>query len=383
MKKRVVFFPLLLCGYANAQGGSSPPDMKMCGGQIKLYCKAEGDQKDFREVLKCLVKNDDKLSTECKQEIQRFVQASRQTAPPGGGPLGALGGLTGLSAQIFSLSYDGRFSPSSDGTPKTPSFTENNLNVSIPVFKTEKNTVAFSLGGGNVHFSEPVTLSSGVKISADFYRADAGLQYSRRLEDRRMLGVRGSFGYAGDKLDKSTESFSISANYSLPGSNESYWVFMVMMSNNSPLGTFVPIPGFFYIYRTPTFTGLFGLPILSMQWTPMNPWSYSLSIFGPTIKAEAAYGAVDRAQFFAGLGWKQQRYILSERRTKNERLTVEEKNAEIGLRRLLIPGVFSELQAGYTFDRSMYAGEGLFNKDGGKRALEANWQLRWSFRFAF
>lgn len=79
---------------------------------------------------------------------------------------------------------------------------------------------------------------------------------------------------------------------------------MVMMSNNSPLGTYVPIPGFFYIYRTPTFTGLFGLPILSMQWTPVNPWSFSFSAFGPTIKSEVTYGTVDKTQFLPGLGWR-------------------------------------------------------------------------------
>lgn len=383
MQKSLIFLCFLFGGYANAQEKNQFHEMEMCKGQIELYCSAERDTKDLREILKCLAKNDDKLSTECKQEIQRFAQASRQTTPPGGGPLGALGGLMGMGAQVPSLGYEGRYIPRHDGTPKTPAFTDNNLNASVPVFKTEKDTVALTLGGGNTHFSEPIILSSGTKVSSDFYKAEAGIQYSHKLGKQRTFGIRGSLGYTGDKMNKETQSFSVSANYSFPGSKESTWVLMVMMSNNSPLGTYVPIPGFFYIYRTPTFTGLFGLPILSMQWTPVNPWSFSFSAFGPTIKSEVAYGAVDKTQFFTGFGWRQQRFILSERTNEDERLTVEEKNAEIGFRRPLFQGVFSEIQTGYSFDRSIYAGEGLFNKDGGSADLESNWYLKWSLKVAF
>ncbi|MBL7671526.1 MAG: hypothetical protein JNM39_13655 [Bdellovibrionaceae bacterium] len=383
MKRSLIFFSLLLGEHALAQDKPQPREMEMCKVQIELYCQFEREQKDFREILKCLAKNDDKLSTECKQEFQRFAQASRQTTPPGGGPLGALGGLTGLGSQAPSLFYEGRFIQGSNDSPETPSFLESNLNTSVPVFKTEKNTVAVTLGGGNLHLSEPVILSSGTKVSTNFYKADVGLQYSRSLENKRRFGLLGSVGYSGDKLDTDTQSFNVSANYSFPGSNDNQWVLMVMMSNNSPLGTFVPVPGFFYIYRTSTFTGLFGLPILSIQWTPVNPWSFSFSVFGPTLKTEVAYGEIDKTQFFTGFGWKQQRYLLSERTNKDERLTIEEKNAEIGFRRPLFQGVFSEFQTGYTFDRSIYLGEGLFNKDGGSADLDSSWYLKWSVKVTF
>lgn len=384
MRQAAFSLAVLLSGVAEAQE-SGPSQarkpMDACKVQIELYCKDEGERKDLREVAKCLVRNDENLSTECKQEIQRFAQASRQTTPPGGGPLGALGGLTGAGSQVPSLSYDGRYVPSRAG--QTPSFTENNLNVSFPVYKTETDTVSVTINGGNFHLSEPIVMDSGKTVPADFYRTEVGLGYSRKLANHRTIGFRGSYGYAGDKFKDNTQNYNLSANYSFPSSKEGSWVLMVMMSNNSPLGTSVPIPGFFYIYRTPTFTGLFGLPVASMQWTPVNPWSFSFSLFGPQIKTEAAYGAIDETQFFAGFGWKQQRYIVSDRTDDEERLTVEEKTAEIGLRRPLFHGVFSEFQTGYSFDRAVYAGEGLFNTDGGNANLESNWFLKWSLRVAF
>jgi len=359
-----------------------PQTINLCKVQIDLYCGVERDKKDFREIIQCLIKNNDKLSTECKQEIQRYAQASRQTTPPGGGPLGALGGMTGLTSQVPSIGYEGRWLPDRHNSAR-PSLTEHSLNVSVPVYKTEIDTISTTASGASLHMSEPIALDSGIKVPNDLYRADIGIQYSQRLSGKRMWGVRGSLGYAGEEFSKKTESFSVSTNYSFPGSNESHWVLMLMMSNNSPFGTSIPIPGFFYIYKTQTFTGLFGLPVLSLQWTPVNPWSFSLSAFGPQIKTEAAYGTIDDTQSFIAFNWKQQRFILSEHTNNNERLTLEEKNAEVGFRRPLWQGVFSEFQTGYSFDRSIYLGEGLLNKDGGTVNLASSWYLRWSIKIAF
>lgn len=161
------------------------------------------------------------------------------------------------------------------------------------------------------------------------------------------------------------------------------WVLLVMMSNNSPLGTMIPFPGFIYIYRTPTFTGMFGIPVISVQWTPVNPWSFSFSALGPQLKSEITYGAIDETQFFAGLAWKQQRFSLSTRTEEDERVIVEEKNAEIGARRSLFQKVSSEVGAGYSFNRYIYQGEDLFDRSGGSIDLEPTWYLRLSLRMAF
>lgn len=317
-----------------------------------------------------------------QQEMQRFVQVSRQTKPPGGGPLGSIGGLAGLGAQIPSISYEGRHI-TNNHDDDTPVVNEGNLNLSIPVYKRGLNTLALTMKGGTLNLGEKVRLDSGDFVDTTFYRSETGIQYSRKLENRRMFGLRGSVGYTGDKLNSETQSFNISANYSYPGSDNNQWVLMLMMSNNSPLGAFVPIPGFFYITRTDTFTGIFGFPILSMQWTPVNPWAFSLSFFGPMIRSEVAYGAIDEVQFFTALGWKQQRYIVSERKEEDDRLTFEEKYSEVGIRKPIYKRASVEGQIGYSYDRSVYVGEGLFNKDRGEADIDSNWYAKWTIKMAF
>jgi hypothetical protein len=304
-----------------------------------------------------------------------------QERPAPSGPMGAIGGLAGFGPQVPTLSYEGSHIAESESGNSGPVVNENSLGISMPVFKSEKETVSLALSGSTLHFGEELTLDSGTTVPNDFYKAEAGLQYSRRLEEKgKSFGLRGTVGYAGDKINDRTQSFNFIANYSFPGSEGGQWVTMLYISNNGPFGAYVPIPGFFYMHRTPAFTGLFGLPLLSMHWTPVTPWAFSFSLFGTTVKTEAAYGAMEQIQFFTGLGFKQQKFLLSNRVEEKDRYTIEEKNAEIGFRKPLYENVFSEFKAGYVFDRTNFIGQGLTDKDGGSIALDQSYYFKWSAR---
>lgn len=380
MKNIIVIVILSLCGMAQAQNSSF---ISVCKEQITALCGTENEKKESKEILKCLSKNEERLSQECKQEIQRAAKVIRQTTPPGGGPLGMLGGMTSIGPLVPMLLYEGRLVPSDEDKKRSPSITENNLRLSIPVYKSDTQTVSTSLSNSLLHLDKGVTLSSGLKLPSDFYRSEVGLQYTRRMEGQKSYGFQGNFGYTGDEFNSETQSYSFNANYSYPGSKGGHWVLMLIFSNNNPLGDGVPIPGFFYIHRTPTFTGVFGLPVMSMQWTPVNPWSFSLSALGPVIRSEASYGTIDETQYFLGLSWNQQRYMLSERKEEDDRLTFEEKRAELGLRRPFGDKVYAELKVGYAFDRSIYMGEKLFDKAGGEAGLGNSWFAGWTLRVLF
>lgn len=380
MHRFFILLALILSSYSYAQERKF---VDVCKIQIAELCQEETKTKDPKAIFKCLAKNESKLSDECKQEIQRTAKLINQTTPPGSGPLGMLGGMTSLGPMIPMLTYEGRVVPSGDNGKKAPAIAENNLRLNIPVYRNESHTVSTSVTNNILHLEKRVTLDSGLKLPHDFYRTELGLQYTRRLPEQRTYGLQGTFGYTGDKFNPDTQTYSVNANYSYPGKSGGHWVLMLIFSNNNPLGDGVPIPGFFYVHRTQTFTGVFGLPVMSMQWTPVNPWAFSFSMLGPIIRAEASYGTIDETQFFVGLGWTQQRYMLSERVKEDDRLTFEEKRAEIGLRRPLGPKIFAELKAGYAFDRAVYIGEGLLNRDGGEDNLGNAWSAGWTFRFLF
>lgn len=356
--------------------------LESCKAQLQLYC-SDVKRDDTKEIVKCLMNHRDELSESCKDEIQRFVKILRQTTPPGGGPLGMLGGMTSLAAQVPMLAYDGNLSPAGKEGQKSPSIIENNLRFSMPILTSGEDKISLSLNAGRLSTGEAISLDSGIKIPQDLNRTSLGLQYSHRLPNKRMYGVQGSFGYTGDEFVGNTQSYNLSANYSYPGSKEGHWVLMVLFSNNSPLGDGVPIPGFFYIHKTENFTGVFGLPVLSLQWTPVDSLSFSLSALGPLIKSEVSYGTIDETQIFSGVSWNQQRYLLSSRENERDRLTLEDKKIEAGFRKPVGSKMLGEFKMGYSFDRSMYLGEGLFNRENGEASLKSSSFFTWSLRYMF
>ena len=347
-----------------------------CEKETALFC---ADDSKLQDLVSCLLKHDSELSSDCKKDIERFVTARSQADSRGA--LSSFGGLNALGPAIPLMSYEGRFSPGTDST----SVNENKGSISIPIYQNPKDAVSLSLSGGDLHLGHSLTHDSGNAISDDFYRIESGVLYSHRFENRRLFSFRGSFGYAGDKpfQDSGEKTYSALINYGFPGSGTDYWIVSLFESNNNPLLNVIPIPGFMYIHKTATFTGMFGLPITMMQWTPTTRWTYSISFFGPIIQSEIAYGNVKNIQAFTDFAWNRQNYIPSDRTNNDYRLTFEEKKATVGLRKILFESILSEIQFGYAFNRSIYIGKGFLNKDGGANDLASDWLASWTLKAKF
>lgn len=369
---RYLLFAFVLFGLspARAQNAASPATMvlqSVCAEDIQKFCP---EVTEPRALFQCLGQAKNDLSTSCKEGLQRFAQASQQAQARGGGALGAFGGMNAFSPPVPLLVMEGRVYPGNH----SPRMTDYRLNVSSPVYKSETDTLSLSAAYGHVNFQEALTLDSGLVVPTNLRRVELGAQYFRQLKEKRSWNVRGSIGYAGDTIFENSRdlSFSMNATYSFPGSEQGTWVLSVFFANNSPIGNFIPIPGFIYVYRTENFTGLFGIPIAAVQWTPAFPWSLSLSLFGPTIQSEVAYGSVDKFQLYSGFQWTQQLYMLEARTFDDDRLRIEEKRVLAGIRTPLFENVGGEFQVGHGFDRSVYMGDGFFNKDRGSVDLDAN-----------
>lgn len=381
---RILHFLALLFIALPSLAQKSPPSpfsallQTSCADDLKQWCpEAQG----LRGQMMCLAQNKHQLSEACKEGSQRLAQASKQAAARGGGSMSALGGMTAFTPPVPLLVMEGRVYPAND----SPRMTDYRLNFSTPVYKTDKDALAMSMAYGHLNFQDGLSLDSGVAVPQNLKRAELGAQYSRTLEGQRSWGLRGSLGYTGDTLFKNSRdlSFSLIGNYSYPTSEVSSWVLTLFFSNNSPIGNFIPIPGFMYIYRTPHFTGIFGIPIAAIQWTPAFPWSVSVSLFGPTFNSEVAYGSVDTVQVFTGFQWTQQLYLLESRTRDEDRLRIEELRALVGVRTPLFQTWSAEVQVGQSFNRSIYLGDGMFNKDGGSTDLEDSIYFNTVLRAAF
>lgn len=302
------------------------------------------------------------------------------TAQPARGG-GSFGGLGLIGPANISFSYDGRYLPGHENVGQT----ENRLGVAVPVYKSERNSVALSAGAANLHLDESVRLDSGQEIARDFYRFDLGAQYARQLEGRRNYGLRASVGYAGDKpQDGKDIAFSFVGTYGYPSAGgKGYWVWMAFWANNSVLANYIPIPGIVYIYRGETVNGVFGFPVTSFQWTPENPWVFSFALFGPVLQTEAAYGRLESGQGFIGYAYAEQSFIPSQRPERRDRLVFHEQKVDAGFRIGLMKDWSAEVQVGESFDRSVQIGRSVLKRDGGSAKLKSDPYISWLLKATF
>ena len=338
-----------------------------CASDSEKFCSAVPGDKS-----RCLIEHRSDLSMACRQDLERLVRTRDQAGERGGGALAALGGFNYLMPPIPVFSYDGRLNL------QAPAYTENKVSLSSPVYHTESDMVGGSLSAAKFQTVNAVDMGNGTIVPSELYRAEVGAQYTHQLTGRRNWGLRGSYGFAGDRAFDSTQdaTFSLSAQYGYPSESGQYWMLTAFLSSNSQFGAYIPLVGFLYFYKTPTFTGVFGFPIISLQWTPQwtprDQFAYSLTAFGTTVNAEAAYGELRTAQYFFNARWTNQNFTLSNRIDDRDRLTFEEKKLAIGARAFAFGMMRVELQGGYSFDRIFYIGNGVRNMRDGSKHVDAS-----------
>lgn len=342
---------------------------KSCQRYIEEFCSEN-------KTIPCLLKNEKKLSEECKQELQRAGQAAKATGVRGGTGLASFGGVIGNFGLVPSgktvVNYTGMVAPDSSG------FQQHKGSISTPIWQNEKESFSLSLGGGTLYHDQKFLLGDKkILVPQTLQRVELGGSYSRRLEGHRIFGVRGGFGSASDRPFYGTRDlmFNMNAYYGRPTEKNRYWFWTVFVSNNNPLLNYIPIPGFIYLYKSGNFTGMFGLPFASVQWTPVDPIILSASFFVSTLNLEAAYGTRDKFQPYLGFNLGQQSFLRHDREDDDDRLFLEEKKLFAGLRSPLTKDISSDVQVGQSFDRTFFEGRNFRDRESGEAHLDASWYL--------
>lgn len=301
----------------------------------------------------------------------------------GGGGLSSFGGVMGgmglMAPQKTVITLNGTLAP--EGHPTT--IEQSKMSIATPIYSRNGSSFAMSVGGGRIGFNETQFFDNDGKAPQELHRFDLGAQYSTTLKDRGFFGVRGSVGSASDKPfhSKDEMTFSLSSFYTRPSGGSGQWIYTVFLSNNNSFANYIPIPGFIYLYRNQGFTGMFGLPFLSMQWTPKAPWIFSMSYFITNFNTEVAYGLRDRFQTFAGFAISQQNFLRADREEGTDRLFFNEKKVFLGIRSPLTNEVSAELQSGLSFDRKLKEGK-RFNDTDREADLGRSWYISMNWNFA-
>ena len=348
-----------------------------CQNELNSICPT---LKNRNDIIDCLTKNKDKITNECQQNINHVREANRDIERRGGG-LNSFGGFSMTPTTSPSIKYEGRFVPDHN----SPNLNENKLNFSVPIFHEGNKSLSLSTEASDLKLNENLQLSSGIVIPNEYYRTEMGLNFLERLSEERSFGIRSSVGYNSDKLFMASRdlSFSLTAFYGFPSTDNSAWAATLYLANNGPFGNYIPIPGFIYFFHSPNFNGMFGFPFTTMQWTPNPDWTYSLSLFGINLTLEAAYGNPEQIQYFSGFSINKQSFMMHDRINDTDRLIFKEDKLYIGFRSPFIHQMSSEFQIGAAFERSAYIGSGFNTENGGSVNIGSSWYTSWTLKMYF
>lgn len=263
---------------------------------------------------------------------------------------------------------------------------ESKASLTIPLYKNEIDSWSLSLNGNQLHFEKAMKLnSSDYEVPQSLSKAELGLHFNRKLNALKTWGIKASIGYAGDEPSSADQelTYSFMMNYGYPSEDKKgFWNWILLISNNGPFVNYFPIPGFVYIHRTPTFTGVFGFPVLSLHWNLNPDVKYSLALMGVNIFSELTYGQLDKYQVYGHYSLTQQSYLPHNRPEKKDRLNIQEQKASVGFRKPLYDSFMLDLQTGYSYDRSIYMGNKLLNKSKGSKPLDAEWYAQINLKYA-
>jgi hypothetical protein len=183
----------------------------------------------------------------------------------------------------------------------------------------------------------------------------------------QMLFAMVNLGSASDRPFESSDETTLSTfvAYLKPTPDRNAWMYALVYSNNQALAKEIVIPAIAYVWRpSRKLTMLIGLPFFSMRWHPQPRWKISLSLNpAPGMNVSTRYRWSGGTEWFAAYRLDSAGYLTAERADESDRLFAFDNVVESGFTWGARGRVSFELAAGYGFERYLFEGESLFDRD--------------------
>lgn len=267
-----------------------------------------------------------------------------------------------IPGKSASYSVTGLHSLDSDNAAQV---SEASAQFSAPILIDKQKRIGFYSRLSHLGFKSDQKMSDQIDMPMELNRVELGIQYAKFYDQGKIWGSRISIGSASDYVFKSEKEtiFSGVLFTSRPSSPTSQWIYSLFISNNSPIGNYIPIPGFMYMHRGEKFIGMYGLPFLNLTWLPKKKWRLQTSLFLTNLKVEAFYTIDNATHAYLGALSQQQAFLRANRKDQRERIFYSDKRAYLGVNSLLKKNLTLDFQTGFSFDRRLDEGESIFRSE--------------------
>jgi len=260
------------------------------------------------------------------------------------------------------------------------------LFLSVPVYQNDKLSTSVFAKTQELHIASLPT--NTIVAGNDFYDQQYGFKISYLEDADNTWHLNSSYGSASDKPFQNTDVSALSVTLIRKHTIDptSSWTLFLNYSNNRSFLNHVPLPGFAYAFTNDNRTQgwVLGFPF-SLWWArPAEKVSTTLFVLLPaTAKFTLGYTVKPPYQINFKLQLGQEMYNLVDRREKDIRFYYETKKIAVGLKTILAPQTFFEIDLGKIFSRSIYDGRSPLNLTSDRVHLEDEWQLMAAVQAAF
>lgn len=288
------------------------------------------------------------------------------------------------------ISYSGVYYPTSDLDKQDAdmSITVHGVRGLTPVYQSKTDELVFvgRFAYANID-TKAILPDTGRKMPNDFWDLNAGARYRHSMGDGWLWGAFLGFGSPSNKPFNSFDEtdVNLTAFLRMPHGKRNAWLFLLNYTNNRDFLSGAPIPGLAYLYNpSHKFTAILGAPLLSLKYTPLPEWSFTLYYMYPrNIDARITWLATRRVHFYTGFDWSNYRYYLADRAHRENRLFYFQKRGFIGSRVIMGHGFRLALETGLSFDRLFFEGENYGDRHQDRIDLENSWFVAFSLGVAF
>lgn len=199
-----------------------------------------------------------------------------------------------------------------------------------------------------------------------------GLGFRKNYEDKRALVAAVNYGSASDRPFDDSRNTAIGVNvaYAFAPNEKSQWIVFVSYSNNRVFLNNIPLPSFAYIYRpSKRLSFTFGMPFVFANYINFPKNTFNFFLVPGNLGYDWGVSLVGPLQFYNSFFYQVKSFMHYNRLRDEDRLFLEDKTLEIGLRSPVAKWLFLSFGAGLSFDRYFYEGEGIFDEIGQKQKL--------------
>jgi len=240
-------------------------------------------------------------------------------------------------------------------------FQQHNVALSVPVYQDAGNELTLFARSRFQDFDTRAVFPTSLRLFPDeLWDIRLGAAYRHKFDNGWIAGGSLTFGSASDRPFASGDDLLVQfiGLLRVPSRERDAWLFTLIYDNDNEFLGGVPVPGVAYHWvPSPTFNAVIGVPFTAIAWKPVAPLTID-ALYAPLrrVRGRATWEIARPLRAYVDFDWDTERYLLTNRSNRDERLMYDEKRLTAGVRfDLRYVGV--EVYGGYLFDRFYFLGE--------------------------